>query len=56
MQKMFDEQVAVKSLEDRRELIGIGTANLDIAPSTSYSINDLKETQKRMLGGKSYMC
>ncbi|CAG9856033.1 unnamed protein product [Phyllotreta striolata] len=50
IQKMFDEQIAIKSLEERRELVGIGTANLEISPSTSYSIGDLKETQIRMLG------
>ncbi|XP_072397038.1 syntaxin-8 [Diabrotica undecimpunctata] len=50
MKKIFDEQVVTKSQEDRKDLIGFGTANLDIGPSTSYSVNDLKEAQKRMIG------
>ncbi|XP_050514716.1 syntaxin-8 [Diabrotica virgifera virgifera] len=49
MKKIFDEQVVSKSQEDRKDLIGFGTANLD-GPSTSYSVNDLKEAQKRMIG------
>ncbi|XP_057672462.1 syntaxin-8 [Diorhabda carinulata] len=50
MQKLFDEQVVNTFEADRRALIGSGTANLDIGPSTSYSVTDIRETQKRIVG------